>query len=151
MPNPNFMEMQKDLAWKMRGVLTDWTIQVHSRFHLLPETLLCVNIIDRFLSARVVSLVKLQLIGITCMLSAVMGEEIISPSAANFLYCANSSYSETEILQVEHYVLKKLDWNLSYPYPPSILVASPVWLARFILGREDLVRVLTPATAVPFY
>jgi len=122
MPNPNYMEMQKDLAWKMRGILTDWLIQVHSRFRLLPETLfLCVNIIDRFLSARVVSLVKLQLVGITCMFIASKVEEIISPSAANFLYCADSSYSETEILQAERYVLKTLDWNLSYPNPIHFL------------------------------
>ncbi|KAF9652681.1 hypothetical protein BDM02DRAFT_3088789 [Thelephora ganbajun] len=122
MPNPNYMEMQKDLAWKMRGILTDWLIQVHSRFHLLPETLfLCVNIIDRFLSARVVSLVKLQLVGITCMFIAAKVEEIISPSASNFLYCADSSYSETEILQAERYILKTLDWNLSYPNPIHFL------------------------------
>ena len=122
MPNPNYMEMQKDLAWKMRGILTDWLIQVHSRFRLLPETLfLCVNIIDRFLSARVVSLVKLQLVGITCMFIAAKVEEIISPSARNFLYCADSSYSETEILQAERYVLKTLDWNLSYPNPIHFL------------------------------
>jgi len=109
MPNPNYMEMQKDLAWKMRGILTDWLIQVHSRFRLLPETLfLCVNTIDRFLSARVVSLIKLQLVGITCMFIAAEVEEIISPSTANFL-CADSSYSETEILQAERYVLKTLD------------------------------------------
>ena len=119
MPNPNYMEMQKDLAWKMRGILTDWLVRVHSRFRLLPETLfLCINIIDCFLSARVVSLVKLQLVGITCMFIAV---KIISPSARNFLYCADSSYSETEILQAERYVLKTLDWNLSYPNPIHFL------------------------------
>ena len=106
----------------MRGILTDWLIQVHSRFRLLPETLfLCVNIIDRFLSARVVSLIKLQLVGITCMFIAAKVEEIISPSARNFLYCADSSYSETEILQAERYVLKTLDWNLSYPNPIHFL------------------------------
>jgi hypothetical protein len=65
------MDSQKDLAWKTRGILTDWLIQVHTRFRLLPETLyLAVNVIDRFLSARVVSLAKLQLVGITCMLLA---------------------------------------------------------------------------------
>ena len=31
------MDSQKDLAWKMRGILTDWLIQVHMRFRLLPE------------------------------------------------------------------------------------------------------------------
>ncbi|KAI0646562.1 A/B/D/E cyclin [Trametes meyenii] len=122
MPNPNYMANQKDLAWKMRGILTDWLIQVHSRFRLLPETLfLCVNIIDRFLSARVVSLAKLQLVGITCMFIAAKVEEIVAPSASNFLYCADSSYTESEILQAERYVLKTIEWNLSYPNPIHFL------------------------------
>jgi Cyclin, N-terminal domain len=43
-------------------------IQVHTCFRLLLETLyVAVNIIDRFLSACVVSFAKLQLVGITCM------------------------------------------------------------------------------------
>jgi len=122
MPNPNYMENQKDLAWKMRGILTDWLIQVHSRFKLLPETLfLCVNIIDRFLSARVVSLAKLQLVGVTCMFIAAKVEEIVAPSATNFLYCADSSYDESQILQAERYVLKTIDWNMSYPNPIHFL------------------------------
>ncbi len=122
MPNPHYMENQKDLAWKMRGILIDWLIQVHSRFRLLPETLfLAVNIIDRFLSKRVVSLAKLQLVGITCMFIAAKVEEIIAPSASNFLYCAEESYTESEILQAERYVLKTIDWNLSYPNPIHFL------------------------------
>ena len=122
MPNPNYMESQKELAWKMRGILTDWLIQVHVRFRLLPETLfLCVNIIDRFLSARVVSLAKLQLVGVTCMFIAAKFEEVVSPSVSHFLLCADSSYTESEILQAERYVLKTLDWNLSYPNPVHYL------------------------------
>lgn len=116
------MESQKDLAWKMRGILVDWLMQVHSRFRLLPETLfLAVNIIDRFLSKRVVSLAKLQLVGITCMFIAAKVEEVVAPSASNFLYCAEESYTETEILQAERYVLKTIDWNLSYPNPIHFL------------------------------
>lgn len=122
MPNPNYMESQKELAWKMRGILTDWLIQVHVRFRLLPETLfLCVNIIDRFLSARVVSLAKLQLVGITCMFIAAKFEEICAPSVTHFLMCADSTYTKSEILQAERYVLKTLDWNLSYPNPVHYL------------------------------
>jgi len=100
----------------MRGILLDWLVQVHARFRLLPETLfLCVNIIDRFLSARVVSLAKLQLVGITCLLLAAKVEEIVAPSVSHFLHCADSSYTEAEILLAERYVLKTLDWNLGYP------------------------------------
>ncbi|KAH9077906.1 cyclin-like protein [Lactarius deliciosus] len=144
LPNPNYMDSQKDLAWKMRGILTDWLIQVHMRFRLLPETLyLAINIIDRFLSARVVSLAKLQLV-----------EEIVAPSAVNFLYCADSSYTEAEILQAEKYILKTLEWNMARTVakyfleiecvewrliaaPPSLLAAASMWLARFVLGKED--------------
>jgi G2/mitotic-specific cyclin 1/2 len=122
MPNPNYMASQTELAWKMRGVLNDWLIQLHVRFRLLSETLfLCVNIIDRFLSARVVSLAKLQLVGVTCMFIAAKFEEVIAPSVTQFLECADSSYTESEILQAERYVLKTLDWNLSYPNPVHYL------------------------------
>jgi len=106
----------------MRGILTDWLVQVHVRFRLLPETLfLCVNIIDRFLSARVVSLAKLQLVGITCLFIAAKTEEIVAPGVSHFLSVADSSYTESEILQAERYVLKTLDWNLSYPNPVHFL------------------------------
>ncbi|KAF7323910.1 Cyclin N-terminal domain-containing protein [Mycena kentingensis (nom. inval.)] len=122
MPNPNYMTSQTELAWKMRGILNDWLIQLHLRFRLLPETLfLCVNIIDRFLSARVVSLAKLQLVGVTCMFIASKFEEIVAPSVNQFLESADSSYTETEILQAERYVLKTLDWNMSYPNPVHYL------------------------------
>lgn len=122
MPNPNYMESQKELAWKMRGILTDWLVQVHVRFRLLPETLfLTINIIDRFLSARVVSLAKLQLVGVTCLFIAAKTEEIVAPGVGHFLAVADASYTESEILQAERYVLKTLDWNLSYPNPVHFL------------------------------
>jgi len=86
----------------------------------MPETLyLCINVIDHFLSVRVVSLAKLQLVGITCLFITTKVEEIVSPSISHFLYCADSSY--TEILQAEQCVVKALDWNLSYPQSYSFL------------------------------
>ncbi|KIY48434.1 hypothetical protein FISHEDRAFT_65729 [Fistulina hepatica ATCC 64428] len=122
MPNPNYMENQKELAWKMRGILTDWLIQIHVRFRMLPETLfLCVNLVDRFLSCRVVSLAKLQLVGVTCMFIAAKVEEVIAPAVQHFLMCADSNYTESEMLQAEKYVLKSLDWNLSFPNPVHFL------------------------------
>ncbi|KIJ61454.1 hypothetical protein HYDPIDRAFT_177035 [Hydnomerulius pinastri MD-312] len=122
LPNPDYMSSQKELAWSMRGILLDWLVQVHARFRLLPETLfLCINIIDRFLSARVVSLAKLQLVGITCLFIASKVEEIVAPSVSHFLHCADSSYTESEILLAERYVLKTIDWNLGHPNPMHYL------------------------------
>ena len=81
----------------------------------LPTLFLCTNIIDRFLSAQVVSLATLQLVGITCLFVASKIEEIVAPSVSHFPHCTDSSYTESEILLGERYVLKTMDWNLSFP------------------------------------
>jgi G2/mitotic-specific cyclin 2 len=122
MPNPNYMEDQADLEWKMRGILIDWLIEVHTRFHLLPETLfLAVNIIDRFLSTKVVQLARLQLVGVTAMFIASKYEEVLSPHVANFRHVADDGFTEQEILGAERFVLSALNYDLSYPNPMNFL------------------------------
>lgn len=122
MPNAHYMDHQDDLEWKMRGILVDWLIEVHTRFHLLPETLfLAVNIIDRFLSAKVVQLDRLQLVGVTAMFIASKYEEVLSPHVANFRHVADDGFTESEILSAERYVLAALNYDLSYPNPMNFL------------------------------
>ncbi|KAH6660248.1 cyclin-like protein [Truncatella angustata] len=121
-PNPEYMAHQDDLEWKTRGILIDWLIEVHTRFHLLPETLfLAINVIDRFLSEKVVQLDRLQLVGITAMFVASKYEEVLSPHVANFVHVADDGFSEQEILSAERFVLSTLDFNLSYPNPMNFL------------------------------
>ena len=122
LPNADYMDHQEDLEWKMRGILVDWLIEVHTRFHLLPETLfLAVNIIDRFLSAKVVQLDRLQLVGVTAMFIASKYEEVLSPHVANFRHVADDGFTEAEILSAERYVLTALNYDLSYPNPMNFL------------------------------
>ncbi|KAG8787678.1 G2/mitotic-specific cyclin [Ceratobasidium sp. 428] len=114
--NPHYIEKQKELNWGMRGILGDWLIQVHARFRLLPETLyLAMHLVDRMLSIRVVSLSRLQLVGVTCMFIASKYEEIMAPSVKHFVECADSAYTEKDILDAEQYVLRVLGWDCSYP------------------------------------
>jgi hypothetical protein len=118
MPNPNYIDQQKELQWRMRGVLIDWLLEVHTRFHLLPETFyLTVNIIDRFLSCKVVQLERLQLVGITAMFIASKYEEVLSPHVGNFKHVADDGFSEQEILSAERYILATLNYDLSFPNP----------------------------------
>lgn len=122
LPNPHYMKHQEDLEWKMRGILVDWLIEVHTRFHLLPETLfLAVNILDRFLSAKVVQLDRLQLVGVTAMFIASKYEEVLSPHVQNFRHVADDGFTEQEILSAERYVLSALNYDLSYPNPMNFL------------------------------
>lgn len=122
MPNPDYMEHQDELEWKTRSILVDWLIEVHTRFHLLPETLfLAINIIDRFLSEKVVQLDRVQLVGITAMFIASKYEEVLSPHVGNFKHVADNGFTESEILSAERFILSTLEYDLSYPNPMNFL------------------------------
>lgn len=56
---PNYMQGY-EITERMRALLIDWLVQVHSRFQLLQETLyLTVAVLDRFLQVRIVFCVGL--------------------------------------------------------------------------------------------
>ena len=122
LPNPHYMDIQTEIQWSMRSVLMDWLVQVHSRFSLLPETLfLTVNYIDRFLSSKVVSIGKLQLVGATAILIASKYEEINCPSLQEIVYMVDRGYSMEEILKAERFMLSMLGFELGWPGPMSFL------------------------------
>ena len=96
------MDGQTEVDWTLCNILTDWLIQVHAHFCLVPETLfLAVNIFNRLLSAQIVSLTKLHLVGITSLLIASKVKEIMPPSIMLFLHCSNRSYTKDKVLEAE--------------------------------------------------
>lgn len=122
LPNPHYMDNQGEIQWSMRSVLMDWVVQVHTRFGLLPETLfLTVNYIDRFLSRKIVSLGKLQLVGATAIFIAAKYEEINCPSVQEIVYMVDGGYTVEEILKAERFMLSMLDFELGWPGPMSFL------------------------------
>ncbi|KAF7585861.1 hypothetical protein BBP40_009962 [Aspergillus hancockii] len=122
LPNAHYMDNQAEIQWSMRSVLMDWLVQVHHRFSLLPETLfLCVNYIDRFLSCKIVSLGKLQLVGATAIFIAAKYEEINCPSVQEIVYMVDGGYTADEILKAERFMLTMLQFELGWPGPMSFL------------------------------
>jgi hypothetical protein len=114
MPSPDYMDGQGEVTWAMRQTLVDWLLQVHLRWHMLPETLwIAINLVDRFLTKRVVSLVKLQLVGVTAMFIAAKYEEILAPSVDEFVFITENGYTKEEILKGERIVLQTLDFKVS--------------------------------------
>ncbi|XP_027737359.1 G2/mitotic-specific cyclin-B2 [Empidonax traillii] len=107
---------------RMRAILVDWLIQVHSRFHLLQETLyMCVALIDRFLQSHPVPRKKLQLVGVTAMLVASKYEEILCPEVADLVYITDNAYTSSEIREMEMIILKELNFDLGRPLPIHFL------------------------------
>ncbi|KAJ2663176.1 G2/mitotic-specific cyclin [Coemansia sp. RSA 1200] len=122
MPDDSYMSKQNDLTWEMRRVLVNWLVQIHYQLRMLPETLfLAVNLVDRFLSKRQVSVSKLQLVGLTGLLIASKYEEMTTPHVQDFAYLAGNCYETEEILNAEVFMLRVLDFDLSYPSPLTFL------------------------------
>ncbi|XVF07070.1 hypothetical protein REPUB_Repub06bG0105500 [Reevesia pubescens] len=122
----DYMHLQTDINAKMRAILIDWLIDVHQKFELSPEALyLTINLIDRFLSLKIVPRRELQLLGMSAMLIATKYEEIWPPEVNDLVCIADRAYSHEQILIMEKTILGRLEWTLTVPTPY-------VFLARFI-------------------
>jgi len=109
---------------KMRGVLIDWLIEVHSQFKLLQETLfMTVYVIDKFLQTEGYSVRrnKLQLVGVTAMFISSKVEEMYAPEINDFVYITDNAYTAGEIRQMELKILNTLGFNFSRPLPLHFL------------------------------
>merc|ERR1712112_469509 len=109
---------------KMRAVLVDWLIEVHSQFKLLQETLyITIYIIDRYLQQEGMHVKrnKLQLVGVTAMFLASKVEEMYAPEINDFVYITDNAYTAGEIRQMELKLLAALKFNFSRPLPLHFL------------------------------
>uniref|UniRef100_H2L4R1 Cyclin B2 n=1 Tax=Oryzias latipes TaxID=8090 RepID=H2L4R1_ORYLA len=111
-----------EVTERMRALLVDWLVQVHSRFQLLQETLyLTVAILDRFLQVHPVSRRKLQLVGVTAMLVACKYEEMYAPEVGDFAYITDNAFTKSQIVEMEQVILRSLSFQLGRPLPLHFL------------------------------
>jgi G2/mitotic-specific cyclin 3/4 len=121
-PDQHYMDRQAVLQWSMRFILLEWIVQVHEKLSLVPETLfLCVNYIDRFLSCKIISVGKLQLVGATAIFIAAKYEECSSPSVGDIVHMVDDGYTVDEILKAERFMISILQFELGWPRPMSFL------------------------------
>ncbi|XP_030650014.1 G2/mitotic-specific cyclin-B2 [Chanos chanos] len=118
---PKYMQGY-EINERMRALLVDWLIQVHSRFQLLQETLyMTVAILDRFLQVQPVSRGKLQLVGVTAMVIASKYEEMYVPELGDFVYITDNAFTKAQIRQMEMMMLRELNFELGRPLPLHFL------------------------------
>lgn len=141
------MSNQTEITWEMRQTLVDWLLQVHFRYHMLPETLwIAINIVDRFLSRRVVSLGKLQLVGVTAMFVAAKYEEILAPSVDEFVFMTENGYTKEEILKGERIVLQTLEFRISHYCSPYSWMRKISKADDYDIQTRTLSKFLTEVT-----
>ncbi|XP_073443058.1 G2/mitotic-specific cyclin-B2-like isoform X1 [Dendrobates tinctorius] len=112
----------KEVNERMRAILVDWLVQVHSRFQLLQETLyMGIAVMDRFLQVQPITRGKLQLVGVTALLLASKYEEMYSPEISDFVYITDNAYTASQVREMEILMLRELDFDLGRPLPLHFL------------------------------
>ncbi|KAI9107119.1 hypothetical protein K1719_022647 [Acacia pycnantha] len=116
-PMPDYLEkVQKNVGPNARGILIDWLAEVTEEYRLLSDTFhLSVSYIDRFLSAKIVSGQRLQLLGVSSMLIASKYEEITPPYVEDFCCITDNTYTQAEVVEMEADVLKSLNFEMGNP------------------------------------
>jgi G2/mitotic-specific cyclin 1/2 len=127
----NYMARQPEVEWEMRHTLISWLVQLHAQFKMNPETLhLTIHLIDRTMTHKVISVNKLQLVGVSALLVAAKFEEIMAPSVQDLSYFTDFAYSGEEIVRAERHLLGIVMYQLGMPSPLQ-------FLKRMIKGNTD--------------
>lgn len=114
------------------------------KYKLLPQTLfVAIGIIDRYLEKSIIHRSRLQLLGITSLWIAAKFEEIYQvPKISNLIFICDSTYTKSDILEMEGNILLTLDFDLlethAYTYlqlfnKQAELDEKDYFLARYLL------------------
>ncbi|KAG0210341.1 hypothetical protein BGX28_009393 [Mortierella sp. GBA30] len=121
---PEHMDLQPELTWDLRPLLVDFLIEIHNHFSLQPETLyLAMNMMDRYLSKRVVYKKHYQLVGMTSLWISSKYEDSKEklPSVAQLCKLCSNTYDEAAFITMERHILKTLDYGLGHPTAEAFL------------------------------
>ena len=101
-----FNVVQTHINEKMRAVLVNWLLSVHSKSRLKPQTFfITVQLLDSYCTRKSVDRKDFQKLGITCLFIAAKFEEIFPPKLAEIVKLCDGLYSAQEIVLMEAEIL----------------------------------------------
>lgn len=124
------MDQQPEIRWHMRPCLVDFLVEIHFSFRLRPETLyLALNIVDRYVSRRIVFIKHYQLVGCAALWIAAKFEDAKErvPTVHDLVQMCHDAYDESAFLQMEGHVLSTIQWTLGHP-------TAEAWLRLMCCG-----------------
>src|SRR5579859_2105631 len=140
MPSAEMMDLQPELEWYMLPFLVDFMIEVHSQFRMSPYTLhLAINLINRYVSKRVVFKKHYQLVGCASLWIASKFEESKDkvPTVRELRTMCVSAYAEEMFVQMEAHILASLDWELGNVQTCGAFVEHQIARLRGQHGHVD--------------
>lgn len=124
------MDQQPEVKWHMRPCLVDFLVEIHFTFRLRPETLyLTLNIVDRYVSRRIVYIKHYQLVGCAALWIAAKFEDAKErvPTVQELAQICRDTYDESAFIQMEGHVLSTIQWTLGHP-------TAEAWLRLMCCG-----------------
>ncbi|KAH7883743.1 cyclin-like protein [Phlebopus sp. FC_14] len=118
MSSSQSMDQQPEIRWHMRPCLVDFLVEIHFAFRLRPETLyLTLNIVDRYVSRRIVYIKHYQLVGCAALWIAAKFEDAKErvPTVQELAQICRETYDESAFIQMESHVLATIQWTLGHP------------------------------------
>lgn len=118
MSSTQSMDQQPEIRWHMRPCLVDFLVEIHFTFRLRPETLyLTLNIVDRYVSRRIVYIKHYQLVGCAALWIAAKFEDAKErvPTVQDLVQICRETYEESAFIQMEGHVLSTIQWTLGHP------------------------------------
>ncbi|BGP49571.1 hypothetical protein JCM10450v2_005465 [Rhodotorula kratochvilovae] len=116
--NADLIDQQPELRWYMRSYLVDFLVEIHLQHHLRPETLyLALNIVDRYVSKRIVFKKHYQLVGCAALWIAAKFEDAKDrvPTLPELVDMCCNAYDERAFVQMEGHVLQTIGWVVGHP------------------------------------
>ncbi|KAF9458196.1 cyclin [Collybia nuda] len=130
MSSTQSMDQQPEIRWHMRPCLVDFLVEIHFTFRLRPETLyLTLNIVDRYVSRRIVYIKHYQLVGCAALWIAAKFEDAKErvPTVQDLVQICRETYEESAFIQMEGHVLSTIQWTLGHP-------TAEAWLRMMCCG-----------------
>jgi Cyclin, N-terminal domain/Cyclin, C-terminal domain len=115
LPAAEMMDLQPELEWYMLPFLVDFMIEVHSQFRMSPATLhLALNLINRYVSRRIVFKKHYQLVGCAALWIAAKFEDAKDkvPTVRELRNMCVNAYEDDMFVQMEGHVLSTLNWEI---------------------------------------
>ncbi|CAH2351161.1 G1/S-specific cyclin Cln3p [[Candida] railenensis] len=117
-PNLALIQQQPEINLKMRPLLLDFLMDVINKLQLSKSTFpLCVNLIDRYCSTRIVKKQHYQLLGLTSLWISCKNSDskIKIPNLNDLCKMCCNCYDKKLFLEMENHLLKSLNWMISFP------------------------------------
>ena len=111
----NIFKLQdsSEINEKHRSVVIEWLSYIIHYFSQSNETLfICINIMDRYITKKKITLNNYQLVAISSYLIASKYEDTNSPSIDDLIYISKNIYSHNNIIEMEIDILSTLNFDI---------------------------------------